>query len=127
MMLEKIMDDLNEKSPEKNTDERNQKNIIEENVKRISGLKDNNLKQKNLKLYPEVFTDLGRLEPLYQMQLEENSAPVIHGRKKTPISLRNTLKKELDGMNTPGVIEKVEKPTEWVNSSVVIKNPDGSL
>ena len=45
-MLEKIMDDLNEKSPEKNTDERNQKNIIEENVKRISGLKDNDLNKK---------------------------------------------------------------------------------
>ena len=36
MMLARIMDELNEQSYKKNTDEENQKNIIEENVKRIS-------------------------------------------------------------------------------------------
>ena len=39
MMLVKIMDEVNEEFAEKNTDKENQKNIIEENVKRISGKK----------------------------------------------------------------------------------------
>ena len=127
MMLVKIMDEVNEKSAEKNTDEENQKNIIEENVKRISGKKGDDLMQKILKLYPEVFTGLGRLEPPYHMQLEENSTPVIHAPRKIPVSLRSKLKKELDGMEAAGVIEKVEEPTEWVNSLVVVENLDGSL
>ena len=41
----KWMDEVNENSAEKNTDEENQKNIIEENVKRISGKKGDGLKQ----------------------------------------------------------------------------------
>ena len=30
-------------------------------------------------------------------------------------------------MEADRVIEKVEEPTEWGNSLVVVKNPDGSL
>ena len=126
VMLVKIMNELNEKSAGKNTDEGNQ-NIIEEIVKRIKGKKGDDLKQEILKLYPEVFTGLEGLEPLHHMQLGENSSPVIHAPRKIPVSLRSTLKKELDGMEAAGVIEKVEEPTEWVNSLVVIENPDGSL
>ena len=85
------------------------------------------MKQEILNLYPEVFTGLGRLEPPYHMQLEENSTPVIHEPRKIPVSLRNKLKKELDGMETAGVIEKVQEPTESVNSLVVVENLDGSL
>ena len=39
MMLVKIMDEVNEKPADKKTGEENQKNIIEENVKRITGKK----------------------------------------------------------------------------------------
>ena len=49
MMLVKIMDEVNEKPTDKNTDEEIQKNIIEENVKRISGKKGDNLKPEILK------------------------------------------------------------------------------
>ena len=61
------------------------------------------------------------------MQLEENSTPVIHAPRKIPVLLKSKLKIELDGMEAAGVIEKVEEPTEWVNSLVVIENQDGSL
>lgn len=60
-----------------------------------------------MKLYPDVFTSLGRLEPSYLMQLEENYTPLFH----VP---------ELYRTEASGVIEKVGEPTEWVN-------PDGSL
>ena len=47
-MLVKIIDELNEQD----TYDKYQENIIEENVKRISGKKGDNLKQDILKLYP---------------------------------------------------------------------------
>ena len=42
-------------------------------------------------------------------------------------SLRSKLKKELNGMEATEVIEKVEEPRKWVNSLVVVENPNGSL
>ena len=48
----------------------------------IIGKKDDDLRQEILKLYPEVFTGLGRLESPYHMQLEENSTPVIPASRK---------------------------------------------
>ena len=101
MMLVKIMDEVNDKSADKNTDDKNQKNIIEENVKRIIGKKGDDLKQ--------------------------NSTPVTHAPRKIPVSLRSKLKKELDGMEAAEVIEKMEEPTEWVVSLVVVENTHGSL
>ena len=75
MTLVKIMDKVNEKSTDKNTDDENQKNITEENVKRLSGKKGDDLKQKILKLYPKVFTSLGRLEqPYHTVRGEFNSS-----------------------------------------------------
>ena len=119
IILVKTIDEVNEKSADKNTDEENQKNIIEENVDRIRGKKDDDLKQEILNLYPEVFTGFIRLEPPYHIQLE-NSTPVIHAPRKIPVSLRSKLKKELDQMEAAGVIEKVEEPTEQANSLVVV-------
>ena len=46
---------------------------------------------------------------------------------KVPVSLRSKLMKELDRVEAAGVIEKVEKTIQWVNSLVVVENPDGSL
>ena len=80
-----------------------------------------------MKLYPEVFTGLGRLDPPYHMQLEENLTPVIHAPRKISVSLRSKIKKELYGMEAAGVIENMEEPTKWVNSLVVVENSDGSL
>ena len=119
IILVKTIDEVDEKSADKNTDEENQKNIIEENVDKISGRKDDDLKQEILNLYPEVFTGFIRLEPPYHIQLE-NSTPVIHAPRKIPVSLRSKLKKELDQMEAAGVIEKVKEPTEQANSLVVV-------
>ena len=58
-----------------------------------------------------MFPGIGRLEPPYHMQLEENATPVIHAPWKIPVSLRSKVGKELDEMETDGVIEKVEEPT----------------
>ena len=74
-----------------------------------------------------MITGVGRLEPPYLMHLEANSDPVFHAPGKILVSLRSKLKKELNEMEAAEVIEKVEEPRTWVNSLVVVENPDGSL
>ena len=64
-----------------------------------------------------MITGVGRLESPYLIQFS-----MLPGR-----SLRSKLKKELNGMEATEVIEKVEEPRTWVNSLVVVENPNGSL
>ena len=63
----------------------------------------------------------------HRIQIKENATPVIHPPRKIPAALRDRLKKELDTMEKNSVIKRIEEPTEWVNSLVLVEKPDGSL
>ena len=52
-------------------------------------------------------------------------SPVVHPPRKKLIDLLEKLKKELDSFEKTDVIRKVDEPTEWVNSMVVVKKPSG--
>ncbi|CAH1232986.1 RTL1 [Branchiostoma lanceolatum] len=73
--------------------------------------------------YSDVFQGIGRLPGEYRIQVDPNVEPVVHAPRKFPVSLRDPLKKELDRMEALGVIQKVDEPTEWVNSLVVVEKP----
>lgn len=77
--------------------------------------------------YSEVFNGFGALPYTYEIQLKRDATPVVHAPRRVPTPLRDKLKKELDRMVSMGVIKKVEAPTEWVNSMVVVKKPNGDL
>ena len=47
--------------------------------------------------------------------------------RKIPYALKDPLNKELDRMEKLGIIEKVEKSTDWVNALVVVSKPNGNL
>ena len=47
--------------------------------------------------------------------------------RKVPFALKDRLKKELDRMENMGIIEKVEKSTDWVNALVLVEKPNGKL
>ena len=81
-------------------------------MRRISDKSGDELREEILKMYPDVFSGLGRLEPAYHMELDPNAKPVIHPPRKIPASLREKLKKELDEMEKDGVISKLTSPTE---------------
>lgn len=40
-----------------------------------------------------------------------------------PVALRDRLKQALEELEMDGVIEKVDQPTEWVNTVVVVEKP----
>ena len=77
--------------------------------------------------YSDVFTGLGCLSRPYHMEIDPNADPVIHPPRKVPHPVRNQLAKTLDDMVKQGVLEKVDGPSDWVNSIVVVQKKDGSL
>lgn len=66
--------------------------------------------------HSSVFKGHGTLPYSYKIQLKENAIPVVHAPRRVPAPLKASLKKELKRMTQMGVIERVEEPTDWVNS-----------
>ena len=78
-------------------------------------------------MYPEIFNELGKLTEEHLIHIKENATPVIYPTRKIPVALEDRLKKELDTIERNGVIKRIEEPTDWVNSLVLVEKPDGSL
>ena len=53
--------------------------------------------------------------------------PVIHPPGKVPYSLLGRLQDRLKELETLDVIQKVDRPTKWVNSLVIVEKRNGSL
>ena len=123
--LIKILDEI--KSSNQTAEVKQEKNEMEEKIKTIAGKYGEELKNSIVKLYPEVFNGVGKLEPAYNIKLTDKVIPVVHPPRKVPASLREKLKNELDDMEKNEIIAKVDEPTEWVNSLVIVEKPDGKL
>lgn len=80
-----------------------------------------------IKQYPTVFEGLGCLSKPYDIQLDPSVQPVVTPLRNQPAALRNRLKATLDKMEKMRVIKKVDQPTKWVNSLVVVEKPKTKL
>ena len=76
-----------------------------------------------IKQYPTVFEGLGCLSKPYHIQLDPSVKPVVTPLRNQPAALRDRLKATLDEMEKIKVIKKVDQPTEWVNSLVIVEKP----
>jgi len=81
--------------------------------------KDNHI----VKEFPSVFKGLGCLKQNYHIAIDKSVKPVINPPRKVPTALREPLKLTLEEMERKNVIRKVDKPTEWVSSLVVVEKP----
>ena len=79
------------------------------------------------KEYFNCFGEVGILKKAYHIELKNDVTPVVVPPRKIPYALKDPLKKELDRMEKLGIIEKVEKSTDWVNALVVVSKPNGKL
>ena len=77
----------------------------------------NTEQQDILNNYPDLFEGLGCLPVEHHIELNERVQPVIHPPRRVPEPIRSRVTKELHRMEAEGVIEKVDQPTDWVNSS----------
>ena len=77
--------------------------------------------------FSEVFNDnvVGCLDDKgCRIKLKEGAVPVQHPARRIAFSIMPAAKQELERMVSLKVIEKVEEPTEWVNSMVIVKEPN---
>ena len=94
-------------------------------IKRISMI--NNADPTIFDDFDDLFGDLGCLPRTYHINIDPNVKPVVHPPRRVPFALRHKLRAELDRMVSLGVIEKVDQPTDWVNSIVLIEKHNGDL
>ena len=76
----------------------------------------------------DVFKGLGCINNTkYHIKVDKTYQPVVHPPRQVPVTLQPKIRAELTRMEELEVIEKVEEPTDWVNSVVTIVKPNGSL
>lgn len=92
-------------------------------VKRVDSI--NN--QAVLDEFADCFEGIGCLERKHTIKINPEIKPVINRARRIPISRVEKVKEELEKMEVNGIIEKVDQPTEWVNSMVVVEKRDGSV
>ncbi|XP_028412419.1 uncharacterized protein K02A2.6-like [Dendronephthya gigantea] len=73
--------------------------------------------------YSEVFKGLGCLREPYHIELDLEVSSVVNPARKVPVAIKGRLKLELEEMEKQGVIRKVDRPTDWVNSIAIVEKP----
>ncbi|MET0104994.1 MAG: RNase H-like domain-containing protein [Sedimenticola sp.] len=80
-------------------------------------------KQKIQNEYRDLFTGIGIIPGAVKLHLKDNAVPVVNPPRRIPEALKFKLKCELDAMEKDQIIMKVNEPTDWVNSLVVVEKP----
>ena len=84
-------------------------------------------KKEMVDKFADVFSGLGCMKGEYHIELEDSVQPVIHPPRRIPYSLLEKLKAKLQELEEKDVVQKVDRPTPWVNSLVIVEKRDGSL
>ena len=78
--------------------------------------------------YPSLFGKLGRLQKSYHIKLKEPVVPFsLNSPRRVAIPLLPKVKKELERMESLGVISRVEQATPWCAGMVIVPKPDGRI
>ena len=77
--------------------------------------------------FEDVFKGQGCIQGEYSIQIKPEVSPVVHAARKVPVALREKVQEELNRMEKLNIITKVDEPTEWVNSMVVVPKPNGAV
>lgn len=97
-------------------------------IKRVHVINKENVTQKGkakatdwVKEYSDVLKGIGRLPGEHKIKLRADAEPVIHPARKVPIALKKRLREKLDTLIEENIVRKIEEPTEWVNSLVILE------
>ena len=85
----------------------------------------------NYSKYSHLFTGIGtfKCKPVH-ITTRQNGVQIQKPPRKVPLAMREKFKKELDSMETQGIISKFDGrdiSLEWLNSFIIVKKPNGSL
>ena len=103
-----------------------QKNLAENAHAQNLPIKD---KDDLVKQYPGCGDGIGKFQGQYHITVDPSIPPVVHAQRRVPLSLREDIKRELDDMESKGIIMKLKEgePTAWVNGLVYRRKPNGQL
>ena len=94
--------------------------VCEENFERILSLQDfkcEDIMNDNLGCFPGTHT----------LKVKNDVQPVIMPTRRVPISVRPTLKKELDRLTELGVIKPVDEATPWLSHIAISTKKSGKM
>lgn len=77
--------------------------------------------------YSDVFQGIGCLPGTYNIELDESVPPRIHPQRKVPYALHQPLKDKLQQLEKAQIVRKVNEPTDWVNSLVIVRKSNNDL
>lgn len=80
-----------------------------------------------IQIYPDRFDRIGSMPGAVTLSMNKSIQPHIDAPRKTPIALKDSIKRELDNMVKNKIIRKVIEPTDWVSSLAYSHKKDGSL
>ena len=84
-------------------------------------------KSSVLKDYAEAFNGLGAIPGKCSIHMKPDAVPVVHPPRRIPVALKYHCKAELDRMESLGVIQKVQEPSQWVNSMTIVEKKSEKL
>ena len=74
-----------------------------------------------------VFGEVGLLSREHHINLDPSVPAVLNPLRRIPFLLKDKVKNGLDRKLRLGIISKVEEPTEWINSILIVEKQNGSL
>ena len=84
-------------------------------------------KTQLIEKYPSVFTGFGFGDE-YSIKLKSDAKPhALFTPRQVPLQYRSKIQKELECMESLGVISKVDEPTLWCAGTVAVPKRNGSI
>ena len=80
-------------------------------------------KENLVKEYKDIFKGIGDLGE-YHIETDKNVTPKKNGPRKIPAPLKTEVQAKLMQLKDAGIIAKVDKPTDWINSMVAVRKPN---
>ena len=78
--------------------------------------------------HQKLFRELGELPDVFCINLKDGAVPLcLNVPRRVPVGLRDATRKELERMESMGLIEKVERPAEWCSGMVVAPKFNGKV
>ena len=85
-------------------------------------------KEQLLKSYSDVFNgELGCLEGTTHLETDPTVRKVQLPVRKTPVATKKLLHSELDRLQALGVVEKIDRPKDWVSCPITVKKSNGNV
>ena len=76
--------------------------------------------------YGDVFDTLGCHPGELHLEVDLRIQPAQHVPRKIPVAMKEEIMKKSDELIEQKIVEKVNEPTDWISSMVVVKKPQSN-